>query len=85
MEEGEIRGIWRREGKLVYRRNNTSVGDGPLEIAGGLAANDTCGRGGGVARIRSGRLAMVLARREQLGDTEVTLGGGGQEVVLGVL
>lgn len=74
MKEREVRGVWRREGKFVYRGNNTSVSDGPLEIAGGLAANDTCGRGGGVAWIGGRGLVRILTRGEQLGDAEVTLG-----------
>ena len=85
LKEREVWGIWGREGKLVNRGNNPRVSDGPLEIAGSLAADDTCGRGGGVARIRGRGLARILTRGKQLGDAEVTLGGGGQEVVLRVL
>lgn len=32
LEERKIWGIWRWEGELVYWRDDTSVGDGPLEI-----------------------------------------------------
>ena len=85
MKEREVGGIWRGEGKLVYRRNHTGINDGPLEVAGGLAANDTRGRGSRVARIGRRGLGGVLARGEELCDTKVTLGRGGQEVVLGIL
>lgn len=74
LEEREVGGIWRREGKLVYRRDNTGVSDRPLEIAGSLAANETGGRGGGVAWIGSRGLAGILTRGEELGDAEVALG-----------
>lgn len=33
LEEREIRGVWRRQGQLVDRGENTGIGDGPFQVA----------------------------------------------------
>jgi hypothetical protein len=40
LEQGEVWRVRRRKGELVDGRDYASVGYGPLEVAGGLAAND---------------------------------------------
>lgn len=64
LEEREIGRIGGWKGELVYRGNDTRVCDGPFEIPRGLASDDARGRGAGVARVRCGCFALVLAGRE---------------------
>lgn len=84
LKEREIRRIGGWKGKFVNRRNDTRVRDRPFEIPGCLAANDARGRVTGMAWIGSGSFALVLTGREEFSNTEVALGRGGQEIVLGV-
>lgn len=64
LEEREIWRVGRWEGQLVYRGNDARIRDGPFEVPGGLASDDARGRVAGVARVRCGCFALVLARRE---------------------
>ena len=50
LEEREVGGVGGGEGEFVDGREDTGVGDGPFEVAGGFAADDP-GRGGRMAWI----------------------------------
>lgn len=84
LKEGKIRRVRGRERELVNRGNDTRVGDGPFEVARGLAADYARG-GGGMAWVREGAFIVVAAGREQLCDAEIALGRGCQQVVFRVL
>lgn len=51
LEEGEVWGVWGREGELVDGRDDTGVCYGPFEVARGFAADDAGRGGGGMAGI----------------------------------
>lgn len=76
------------ERELVDGVLDARVGDGPAQVASGLAADDGVGRGGvggGVGRGGGGAAGTFAAGgRKELGDAEVTGVGWCEEVVLGV-
>jgi hypothetical protein len=90
LEKWEVWGIGRGKGELVNGGNYTSIGDGPFKIARGLAAYDA-GRGATMTstmtRIRGSALGcgIISARGEKLGNAEIALGRGCQQVILGIL
>jgi len=85
LEQRKIWGIRRGEGELVNGRKDTGIGDGPFEVSGRFTANDsyTTSR---MTRIRSrGLVGAGAAGREELGDTEIALWRGREQVILRVL
>lgn len=83
LEEGQVCSVGRREGELVDGREDTGVGDGPLERAGCLAAHNA--RRVTVTGIGSSlSLGIPCERREELGNTEVALGRRREQIVFGV-
>ena len=85
LEQRKIRGIRRGEGELVNGRKDTSIGDRPFEVPGCFTTDDS-GASSRVTRIRRGGFASAsAARREELGNAQIALWGGREQVVLRVL
>jgi hypothetical protein len=88
LEKWKVWRIGRWKGELVYRRDYAGIGDRPLQVARGFAAYDARrGAARSMPRVRGGGLGcrIIGARWEKLGNAEVALGRGRQQVVLCIL
>jgi hypothetical protein len=89
LEKRKVCRIGRWKGKLVYGGDYAGIGDRPFKVARGFAAYDTRrGAARSMPRVRGSRAlgcGIIGTWWEQLGDTEVTLGRGCQQVVLRIL